>query len=62
MVYRFFDKKSTGSGVTTSLANKSAIVLNFQLANELQIIRQIIWKLKRRKVYSLFKTIFGVLI
>ena len=42
MVYRFFDKKSTGSGVTTSLANKSAIVLNFQLTNELQIIRQII--------------------
>ena len=41
MVYKFFDKKSSGSGVDTDQ--------NYQLANELH--RQIIRKLKRRKVY-----------
>ena len=40
MVYKLFDKKSSGSGVTTSLAYKSAIVPNFPLANELQIIKE----------------------
>ena len=35
MVYKFFDKKSSGSGVDTSLANKSATVPNYQLVNEL---------------------------
>ena len=44
MVYKFFDKKSTGSGVDTSLANKSATEPNYQLANELH--RQIIRKFK----------------
>ena len=35
MVYKFFDKKSSGSGVAALLANKSATELNYQLANKL---------------------------
>ena len=51
MVYKFFDKKSKGSGIT----NES----NYQLANELHKI--IIKKFKKRKVYSSFKdNIWGV--
>ena len=51
MVYKFFDKKSSGSGVATEP--------NYQLANELH--RQIIRKFKRRKVYSYFiGNIWGV--
>ena len=51
MVYKFFDKKSKGSGVT----NES----NYQLANELH--KPIIKKFKKRKVYSPFKdNIWGV--
>ena len=42
MVYQFFDKKSSGSGIT----NES----NYQLANELH--EPIIKKFKKRKVYS----------
>ena len=45
MVFKFFDKKSSGSGVTT--------VPNYQLTNELH--RQIIRKFKKRKVYSSFR-------
>ena len=52
-VYKFFDKKSSGSGVDTSLANKSVTEPNYQLANELH--KQIIRNLKRRKVYSSFR-------
>ena len=54
MVYKFFDKKSTGSGVTM-LSSKSAIkfMSNQQLADKLH--KPIIKKFKRRKVYSLFK-------
>ena len=48
MVYKLFDKKSSGSGV----ANEP----NYQLANELP--RQITRKFKRRKVYSSFRDIF----
>ena len=44
MVYKFFDKKSTGSGI----ANKP----NYQLANELH--KLIIRKVKKREVYSGF--------
>ena len=52
MVYKFFDKKSSGSSV-------AAIEPNYQLANELH--RQIIRKFKRRKVYSSFRdNIWGV--
>ena len=51
MVYKFFDKKTGGSGVAT--------VPNYQLANDLQ--RQIIRKFKKGKDYSPFKdNIFGV--
>ena len=58
-VYKFFDKKSSGSGADTSLANKSATEPNYQLANELH--KQIIRNLKRRKVYSSFRNnIWGV--
>ena len=53
MVYKFFDKKSSGSGVAASLANKSATEPNYQLANKLH--RQITRKIKRRKVYSYFR-------
>ena len=52
MVYKFFDKKSSGSGVATEP--------NYQLANELH--RQIIRKFKRQKVIRHSETIFGVLI
>ena len=45
MVYKFFDKKSKGSGITNEF--------NYQLANELH--KPIIRKLKKRKVYSSFK-------
>ena len=51
MVYKFFDKKSSGNGVATEP--------NYQFANELH--RQIIRKFKRRKVYSSFTdNIWGV--
>ena len=51
MVYKFFDKKSSGSGI----ANEP----NYQLANELH--KPIIRKFKKRKVYSSFRdNIWGV--
>ena len=51
MVYNFFDKKSSGSGI----ANEP----NYQLANELH--KPIIRKFKKRKVYSTFRdNIWGV--
>ena len=51
MVYKFFDKKSSGSGII----NES----NYQLANELH--KPIIRKFQKRKVYSSFKdSIWGV--
>ena len=43
MVYKFFDKKSKGSGIVTNEPN-------YQLANELH--KPIIRKFKKRKVYS----------
>ena len=45
MVYKFFDKKSSGSGITNEL--------NYQLANELH--KPVIKNFKKRKVYSSFK-------
>ena len=51
MVYKFFDKKSKGSGITTN-------EFNYQLANELH--KPVIKKFKKRKVYSSFKDIWGV--
>ena len=47
MVYKFFDKKSKGSGI------KNEIKENQQLANELH--KPIIRKFKKRKVYSSHK-------
>ena len=59
MLYKFFDKKSKGSGISASLANKSANEPNYQLANELH--KPIIRKFKKRKVYSSFRdNIWGV--
>ena len=48
MVYKFFDKKSEGSGVNTKLAPQ-----NQQLAEELH--KPIIKKLEKRKVHAAFK-------
>ena len=58
MVYKFFDKKSIGSGVApagpSALARSSSI-----LADELH--KPIIRKINKRKVYSQFKdNIWGV--
>ena len=51
MVYKFFDKKSRGSGITNEP--------NYQLAEELY--KPIIRKFKKRKVYSSFRdNIWGV--
>ena len=51
MVYMFFDKMSSGSGITNEF--------NYQLANEVH--KPIIKKLKKRKVYSSFNdNIWGV--
>ena len=55
MVYKFFDKKTSSSGITM-LANKSTIKSmpqNEQLAEELY--KPIIRKFKKRRVYSTFK-------
>ena len=53
MVYKFFHKKSKGSGI------KNEIKKNQQLANELH--KPVIRKIKKRKVYSSFKdNIWGV--
>ena len=54
MVYKFFDKKSSGSGVAIN-----EIKQNIQLAGKLH--RPIIRKFKKRKVYSSIRdTILGV--
>ena len=52
MVYKLFDKKSSGKVVDTSLANNSATEPNYQSAKKLH--RQIIRKFKKRKVHSSF--------
>ena len=56
MVYKFFDKKSKGSGLKENQGN---FLQNSQLANELH--KPNIRKFKKRKVYSSFKdNIWGV--
>ena len=50
MVYKFFDKKSKGSGLKENQGN---FLQNSQLANELH--KPIIRKVKKRKVSSSFK-------
>ena len=52
MVYKFFDKKSSGSGITNSIANE----FNYQLANELH---KPVKKIKEKFIH-LLETIFGV--
>ena len=60
MVYKFFDKKSVGSGITRSTAKpspsgRSSLIL----ADELH--KPVIKKFNKRKVYSQFKdNIWGV--
>ena len=49
MVYKFFDKKSTGSGIRRNTAKSSSSIL----ADELH--KPIIRKFNKRKVYSQFK-------
>ena len=51
IVYKFFDKKSSGSGITNGP--------NYQLAKEL--LKPIIRKFKKRKIYSFFRdNVWGV--
>ena len=50
MVYKFFDKKSSGSRADTSVVNKSVAEPNYQLANKLH--KHFIRKFKRKNVYS----------
>ena len=60
MVYKFFDKKTKDSGVTT-LANKSDITSvpkNEQLTDKLH--KPIITKLKKKEYIQHSKTIFGL--
>ena len=53
MVYKFFDKKSTGSGINTAKSGSSI------LADQLQ--KPVIKKFNKRKLYSQFKdNIWGV--
>ena len=52
-IYKFFDKKSSGSGANTSLANKFATEQNYQLENKLH--RDIIKTFKRRRVYLFYR-------
>ena len=61
MVYKFFDKKSVGSGINTikSTAEPSALARNSSILAELH--KPIIRKFNKRKVYSQFKdNIWGV--
>ena len=54
MVYKFFDKKSKGSGLKENQGN---FLQNSQLANELQLE-----SLEKEKFIFPLRTIFGVLI
>ena len=49
MVYKFFNKTSSASGVAASLGNKSATEPNYQLPNELH--KQIIRKFKKKSLF-----------
>ena len=52
MVYKFFNKKTIGSG-TTNLSSLERVNENIKLANELH--KPIIRKFNKRKIYSSFK-------
>ena len=60
MVYQFFDKKSSGSGVGNLLANKSATeqIINLQI----NFISKSLENLGNEKFTHLLETIFAVLI
>ena len=60
MVYKFFNKKSSRSGVDASLGNKSAIEPNYQLENELH--KQTLENLRSKTFIKLLETILGTLI
>ena len=64
MIYTFFDKKTKGSGIAATLANKSAVNNELesskQSAKELQ--NQLLETLKKEQFILDLKTIFGVLI
>ena len=51
-VYKFFNKKSSGSGIVNET--------NYQLADEIH--KTIIKKFKKKKLIQLLETIFGTLI
>ena len=57
MVHKFLDKKSKGSGISASLANKSANEPNYQLANELY--KPIIIKLKKKRLFIFQRQYLG---
>ena len=60
MVYKFFDKKSKGSGISASLANKSA---NDQIINwQMNFINQLLENVKKEKFIHHIGIMFGVLI
>ena len=52
MVFKFFDKKSTGSSIKS--------IPNQQLANELH--KPIIRKFKKKSLFFIYNSSFGVLI
>ena len=56
-VYKFFDKKSKGSGITTTLTNKSAVDNELESSKQLakKLHKSIIRNFKKRTVYSAFK-------
>ena len=58
MVYKFLDKKSSGSGADAFLRNKSASEPNYQLENELH--KLIIGRFKKKRFIHCLDTIFGV--
>ena len=57
MVYKSFDKKSKGSGITAALANKSAVNIEVKPSERLakELHKAIIRNFKKRTVYSRFK-------
>ena len=57
MVYKFFDKKSKGSGIAAMLANKSADNIGLESTKQLteELHKPIIRNFKKRTVYSRFK-------
>ena len=64
MVYKFFDKKSKGSGLKENQGNflhySGNLLADSQLANELH--KPIIRKLKKEEFTLLLRAVFGVLI